>query len=449
MKKIIYASILAIILVFTGCFISSKEVITDEGLLSELDQDWDYTEPRTSYKPTYDSEYWNLLKDKYTKMYYEAALETDFSDSIQKNIYLFYGNEVNEFSYINTLKGIQFARFDHPEQELMDFEYRTGSSSNAKGNVYKDVTYVCRNFEEYSELLDEVNSEIQNLVEIVNNTDDIIEKHKLIFKWITSNVTYLQADSDVGTVDFNDGEYLLARLETNTTQNIYGAIVNKEAVCDGIADAYKYICNCCNLECVIVDGYIGDLSENKYHAWNLVKVNDEWYMVDATWNLGDDSSSYFMVKDLNKGDRTPFDIGFDLPGYSKNGTDETNDVSFEDSSKKNELVSNEGITFCQEDENYEVYASDSNLYTCCSSSGFERILNKEKIEKEICIKTNAKVTDIRYYDYNDTLIAMNNSLKKSEIIFPDTIDDIYVKHMEVTLKYKHNKYKISVTKTGA
>ena len=233
------------------------------------------------------------------------------------------------------------------------------------------------------------------------------------------------------------------------TDKTVGAIVNKEAVCDGIADAYKYICNCCNLECVIVDGYIGDLSENKYHAWNLVKVNDEWYMVDATWNLGDDSSSYFMVKDLNKGDRTPFDIGFDLPGYSKNGTDETNDVSFEDSSKKNELVSNEGITFCQEDENYEVYASDSNLYTCCSSSGFERILNKEKIEKEICIKTNAKVTDIRYYDYNDTLIAMNNSLKKSEIIFPDTIDDIYVKHMEVTLKYKHNKYKISVTKTGA
>ena len=159
---------------------------------------------------------------------------------------------------------------DHPEQELMDFDFITGS----KSNLYESFTYVCRNFEEYRKELDEVNSEIQDLVNTVNKTDDIVEK--------------------------------------NTTQNIYGAIVNKKAICDG--------CNCCNLECLIVDGYIGDINENRYHAWNLVKVDNEWYIVDATWSLGKNDSSYFMVKDLYKGDRTPRDIGYKLPGYSK--TDE-------------------------------------------------------------------------------------------------------------------------------
>lgn len=197
---------------------------------------------------------------------------------------------------------------DHPEQELMDFDFITGS----KSNLYESFTYVCRNFEEYRKELDEVNSEIQDLVNTVNKTDDIVEKHKLIFKWITSNVYYEQTDSDVGIVDFNDDEHVLSRLETNTTQNIYGAIVNKKAICDG--------CNCCNLECLIVDGCIGDINENRYHAWNLVKVDNEWYIVDATWSLGKNDSSYFMVKDLYKGDRTPIDIGYKLPGYSK--TDE-------------------------------------------------------------------------------------------------------------------------------
>ena len=49
---------------------------------------------------------------------------------------------------------------------------------------------------------------------------------------------------------------------------------------------------------------------------NLIKVEDEWYLVDATWNLGKDSLDYFMVKDIKKGNRTPINIGYDLPGYS-------------------------------------------------------------------------------------------------------------------------------------
>ena len=106
-----------------------------------------------------------------------------------------------------------------------------------------------------------------------------------------------------------------------------------------------------------MDGYIGDINENRYHAWNLVKVDNEWYIVDATWSLGKNDSSYFMVKDLYKGDRTPIDIGYKLPGYSKTDETDVNTITFKDSSKKNEMLASVEIAFSQQDKNYEIYTN--------------------------------------------------------------------------------------------
>lgn len=309
MKKNIYNSILLILLLF---FVSIDS-------LQNIGEKCEYVEPRTFYSAKYESEYWNLLDDDYSKMYYEATLKTDFSDSTRKSIYQFDSNNIDYTLKLKMMKAIQFARLDHPERELMDFYTKTNMKFliNKKGIVCKFYSsYICKNFKEYSTLLDEVNLEIQDLVTTVNNTNDIVEKYKLIFQWITSNVEYERTNKDVKTIGFLGDEYVLSELKTNSTQNIYGAIVNKKAICDGIADAYKYICNCCNLECLIVDGYVGNISDQNYHAWNLIKVEDEWYLVDATWNLGKDSLDYFMVKDIKKGNRTPINIGYDLPGYS-------------------------------------------------------------------------------------------------------------------------------------
>ena len=51
-------------------------------------------------------------------------------------------------------------------------------------------------------------------------------------------------------------------------------------VCEAYARALKVLCDRSNIDCVLVDGTAGGGG----HMWNYVKLNDEWYGVDVTWN---------------------------------------------------------------------------------------------------------------------------------------------------------------------
>lgn len=67
--------------------------------------------------------------------------------------------------------------------------------------------------------------------------------------------------------------------------NIYGALNNKESVCEGYARAFKYILDELGVPCIIVCGMAtNSKGEVEDHAWNYVYVNDRWYAVDVTWD---------------------------------------------------------------------------------------------------------------------------------------------------------------------
>lgn len=60
--------------------------------------------------------------------------------------------------------------------------------------------------------------------------------------------------------------------------NAYGAIVDKSAVCDGMTKAYQLFLNKLGIENIFVEG----TAEGIAHAWNLVKLNGEYYHTDMT-----------------------------------------------------------------------------------------------------------------------------------------------------------------------
>lgn len=86
-------------------------------------------------------------------------------------------------------------------------------------------------------------------------------------------------------------DYLVYNFEYDTTlsknhiYDIYGALVNRECVCEGYAKAFKYILDGLGIETVIVTG-TGTNSEGKQerHAWNYVNIDEKWYGVDSTWD---------------------------------------------------------------------------------------------------------------------------------------------------------------------
>lgn len=87
-----------------------------------------------------------------------------------------------------------------------------------------------------------------------------------------------------------------------------GAILNHLAVCEGYAKAFSYLCLQAGLEEQLIYGTADDGTGVQTHAWNQVKVGNEWYNIDVTWDdplmngkvITDGSNityEYFLVPD--------------------------------------------------------------------------------------------------------------------------------------------------------
>ncbi len=79
-------------------------------------------------------------------------------------------------------------------------------------------------------------------------------------------------------------EYLINTVEYNAdapdNQCIQSALLNHQSVCAGYSKAFQYICHRMGYFCTYVTGKIiggGD------HAWNIVRIDGNYYHVDVTW----------------------------------------------------------------------------------------------------------------------------------------------------------------------
>ena len=140
--------------------------------------------------------------------------------------------------------------------------------------VISDNTYVERFFL-YGE---EIPEEKTKAIKIQKKCDKIIEKHfkdketayqkeRAIHDYLVKSIAYGYPDDD--------------KSRDSDAYSSYGALIKKEAVCNGYAQSMKLLCDIMEIPCKIVTG----ISHGENHAWNLVKLEDgEWYQVDATWD---------------------------------------------------------------------------------------------------------------------------------------------------------------------
>lgn len=104
------------------------------------------------------------------------------------------------------------------------------------------------------------------LIANIDNTGSDFEKIKYFNDWLCDNNTYNK------TTTVTNLRYMI------TGAMIYGATDEEEKypVCQGYAFALKYLCDEANIPCTVVT--------SSTHMWNLVKLNENWYIVDTTWN---------------------------------------------------------------------------------------------------------------------------------------------------------------------
>lgn len=83
--------------------------------------------------------------------------------------------------------------------------------------------------------------------------------------------------------------------------NLVGVVAEKRAVCEGIAMAYKYLCDISDIPCIYVSGTL----DNERHGWNMVWIDNTPFFTDVTNDIGADgkaTASIFSQK-LRRNDR--------------------------------------------------------------------------------------------------------------------------------------------------
>ena len=94
-------------------------------------------------------------------------------------------------------------------------------------------------------------------------------------------------------------DYLVENIEYDTTisqsniYNVYGALVNGRAVCEGYARSFKYLMDELGIPCTLVIGTgTNSQGQTENHAWNYVQLNGTWYAIDCTWDDPVSSTGY-------------------------------------------------------------------------------------------------------------------------------------------------------------
>ena len=139
-----------------------------------------------------------------------------------------------------------------------------------------------------------------------------IDKVKSIFYWITQYIIYdvNEYHSDSAHSYYNIIKYKQEDVSGNDSLynlRIIDTVLRKQAaICDGYARLFKTLCSFSGIRSEIIVG-MGKASSDdieKYdsnHAWNSVRVNEKWYLLDACWGSGScDDSVFKFTKQLDE-----------------------------------------------------------------------------------------------------------------------------------------------------
>jgi transglutaminase/protease-like cytokinesis protein 3 len=177
-------------------------------------------------------------------------------------------NDQNTISNINN--------FVHPYNSFKTL--KTEVDSTGKIDIHIEKVYD-------NEMIILLNYKVDEIMknEISSEDYDIKDKIKKIHNYIIDNTTYDKDRSDNKIVKYK-------------SDNAYGVLIENYGLCGGYTDAMMLF-----LEKLNVPNY-KIATEN--HIWNYVKIENDWYHLDLTWddpiandgkNIIDDS--YFLIDD--------------------------------------------------------------------------------------------------------------------------------------------------------
>lgn len=280
-----------ILLSFTGCSFGEVELtgVTPEfdgGGLSGLriaGKNAEFKEPERK------SAYY-LTLDEVSKKIYDAAYSTICAN---ETTFKLIGVNINSFAAVY---GATLANFinDHPEFFWLNgyVEYETlRMSDRDSGNI--TITLGIHDYWKDHDLA-KAKADLQSALDAVvleaNALEDDYQKVKFVHDHIIKFNSY---DYDA----FEKGDAIDAETDARVS-SAYGALVSGKVMCAGYARAFDLVMHKLGYESIFVSGE----ADGGSHAWNLLRLGEDFYHVDLTWddldgNLAEVRYNYFCLSD--------------------------------------------------------------------------------------------------------------------------------------------------------
>ncbi len=172
-------------------------------------------------------------------------------------------------------------------------------SSGAKFWVQDNTLHISISYTDSKEAFQEKQNKLavarkkaeEVIASILRDAMSEYEKSLAIHDYIVNQTVYNTESAESGQLTFADNTY-------------YGVLIEGKATCLGYAETMKLMGELAGLEVIVVLGDTVRDGETVGHAWNLVRINGEYYHIDPTWNdpvlsTGEQilSRDYFLITD--------------------------------------------------------------------------------------------------------------------------------------------------------
>lgn len=159
----------------------------------------------------------------------------------------------------------QYVLNDYPEffwcsGDVQGVYYDDTALQKGSTEVKPVYTYSISERKEKQQIIEEA---AQSIIAGVDAEATEYQRVKYVFEYIVKNTDY--------------------NLEAADNQNVLSVFMNHESVCAGYARANQYLLERMGIFCTYVVGTAKAGGAEQPHAWNIVKIDQQYYNVDVTW----------------------------------------------------------------------------------------------------------------------------------------------------------------------
>ena len=174
-----------------------------------------------------------------------------------------FGNSVKptaDISIDNAMKVYNMFMLDHPEVFWLGHEI---SYSTLGGKIHEFTVKREYSVTEAQGMQAQIDAVVAQVIALIPDNAVDFDAEMIVYKWLSSNISYGFSEFDCYT--------------------LYGALVEKNCVCEGYSEAFQYICGKIGIPATSITGTADNGKNVEGHKWNAAKIGGKWYQLDVTW----------------------------------------------------------------------------------------------------------------------------------------------------------------------